>query len=579
MERQKARSRKKKTFGRKGWAAAGCCMAALLFAAGLIYGWIGKQYRQVFFPGTVINGLDASKKTVEEVKKMISSEIDGYVLRLKERDGRTEELLGSQIGLEAVFDGSLEALLEAQRPMEWIRYVRKPRSFDIDTMIQYDAGRFEAALAALKCFQEDLIEKPENAYISDYVSGQGYYIVPAREGNQLDENKAREEISQAVLTLKPELSFEELEAYIPPEISGDDAGLIHQVQTRNKYVNTVITYTFGDVRQTLNGDTISKWIGTDENGEPYVSSQEVAAYVKELASEYDTYNKAKVLKTSYGQNVRITGGSYGWRIDQAAEADELAALIRSGQSQVREPIYKQKGASRGGTDYGTTYVEINLTAQHLYFYKEGKLVVESDFVSGNEAKGWSTPAGVYSLTYKQRDAVLKGENYRTPVDYWMPFNGGIGLHDAAWRSAFGGTIYKTNGSHGCINLPPAVAKTIYENICAGVPVLCYHLAGTESKETSGQTQGGRTEETKAPSEETPKQTQAQTTEASAAAPETTAAAPETSSAASETSPAKTQTQEPFAASDAESPSSPEEIGPGMPGRNSEKEEIGPGVKK
>ena len=135
-------------------------------------------------------------------------------------------------------------------------------------------------------------------------------------------------------------------------------------------------------------------------------------------------------------------------------------------------------------------MEINLTAQHLFFYKEGKLVVESDFVSGNESRGWSTPAGAYPLTYKQRNATLKGQNYATPVSYWMPFNGGIGMHDAYWRSSFGGKIYKTNGSHGCINLPPAVAKTVYENISAGMPVLCYHLQGSESGTTSTTAQNG-----------------------------------------------------------------------------------------
>lgn len=91
-------------------------------------------------------------------------------------------------------------------------------------------------------------------------------------------------------------------------------------------------------------------------------------------------------------------------------------------------------------------------------------MVESDFVSGNLAKGWGTPAGSYPLAYKQKNAVLKGENYRTPVNYWMPFNNGIGMHDAKWRSSFGGAIYKTSGSHGCINLPPSVAKTIFDNI-------------------------------------------------------------------------------------------------------------------
>jgi hypothetical protein len=142
-------------------------------------------------------------------------------------------------------------------------------------------------------------------------------------------------------------------------------------------------------------------------------------------------------------------------------------------------VYSQTAASHTGNDYGDTYVEINLSAQHLFFYVDGELLIESDFVSGNASKGWSTPGGIFPLTYKERNATLRGANYATPVSYWMPFNGNIGMHDSNWRSSFGKNIYKTNGSHGCINLPPSVAKVIFENIEQGMPVLCYYLSGTE----------------------------------------------------------------------------------------------------
>lgn len=214
-------------------------------------------------------------------------------------------------------------------------------------------------------------------------------------------------------------------------------------------------------------------------------------------------------------------------------------------------------------------MEINLTAQHLYFYKDGKLLVESDFVSGNESKGWSTPAGVFPLTYKQRDATLKGETYRTPVSYWMPFNGNIGLHDATWRSTFGGTIYKTSGSHGCVNLPPAVAKTIFENIAAGVPVLCYHLSGTESQTASnGTSKPAETKpaETKPATEPT---TAAKPTEAPTTAPPATAAP---------TTAAPPATKEPETEISTSAPSKDGEVGPGGSG-TSGKKKTGPGVHK
>ncbi len=146
---------------------------------------------------------------------------------------------------------------------------------------------------------------------------------------------------------------------------------------------------------------------------------------------------------------------------------------------VREPTWSSQAVSHNTPDYGNTYVEINLTAQHLYYYKDGSLIIDSDFVSGRLSQGRETPTGIYKVDYKQRNATLKGEDYSTPVSFWMPFNGGVGMHDATWRGSFGGSIYVSNGSHGCINLPYSVAETIYNNIDAGCCVFVYKLGGTE----------------------------------------------------------------------------------------------------
>lgn len=560
MENVKPRSRKKKSFGLKGWAAIGCgTVAAAALIAALVYLQMGRQYEKVFFPNTTINGIDASKKSIEEVKQSIASDIKGYVLSIKERGGSTEQIKGSDIGMESVFDGSLEKLLAEQKTYQWLKHKKTPQEFEIGTMIQYDKNKFEAAVSGLSCLTDEHGKKPENAHVSDYVSGQGYHIIAATEGNQPDPEKVKSGISEAVINLKKEISLEELGAYKKPQIPTDDPQLIAQVQALNKYANVSITYSFGDQKKVLNGDTISKWIGIGEDGKAFINSASVTAYVKALASQYDTVGKAKSLKTASGQTVNIAGGSYGWKIDQSAEANELAELIRSGKSQVREPVYKKKAVSHGSTDYGNTYVEVNLTAQHLYFYKDGKLVVESDFVSGNEAKGWSTPPGVFSLAYKERDATLKGENYKTPVSYWMPFNGNIGFHDAKWRSTFGGSIYKNSGSHGCVNLPPSVAKTLFENIAAGVPVLCYQLPGTESKTTSNGTT--KPEETKPTAEPT-------TTAATTAAPTTTSPVPPTTTA-------PPVTREPETEPSTSAPSTEGQIGPGA--SRSTEHKNGPGA--
>ena len=191
---------------------------------------------------------------------------------------------------------------------------------------------------------------------------------------------------------------------------------------------------------------------------------------------HNTYGRNRTFTCSTGKKATVSGGDYGWLMDREKETDSLIRLIQKGAKKKKQPTYLQTAASHGTPDWGNTYVEINLSQQHLWYYKNKKLIIDSDFVSGNISKGYNTPQGVYSIMYLERNAILgarSNADYRTPVSYWMPFNGGIGMHDATWRSKFGGSIYLTNGSHGCINLPKAVAATIFANISSKTPVICY----------------------------------------------------------------------------------------------------------
>ena len=160
-------------------------------------------------------------------------------------------------------------------------------------------------------------------------------------------------------------------------------------------------------------------------------------------------------------------------VDRSGEIKDLIVAIKGGQTITKQPNYTQTAASHDANDIGNTYVEINMTKQHLWFYKNGSLVVQGDVVTGNVSINDATPKGVYRLKYKEKDATLKGEGYSVPVAEFMPFNGGIGIHPATWRNKFGGSIYLKNGSHGCINSPPSLARTIYDNIDANTAIVCY----------------------------------------------------------------------------------------------------------
>lgn len=480
------------------------------------------QYETHFFPNTCVNGVDVSGMDAATAKAALQTAIDSYSILIKARDRADESISGAEVGLSMVFDDTFDSALLNQNSSLWFLNLFKSTDYTMQTMCSVDDELFDKAADRLSCFDRASSASPTNATISSY-SDAGYTVVDGEPGNIIvDKDGVKECIKEAILSLDEsvDIDYEGNTFYLRPAIDAADDRLSAVIDTLNTYTKTRLHYTDTDI--TLAGDTISTWLSMDDTYNVLVDEEGIKGYVAEVAKTVDTSGKAKTLKTSYGKTVTVTGGSYGWKVNQEAEAAKLSEEIKTGEEIERELEYEQKAASHTEPDYGNTYVEINLTAQHLYYYKNGSLVIESDFVSGNLARGFGTPGGAYALAYKQRNAVLRGQGYASPVSYWMPFNRGIGLHDANWRGSFGGSIYKTNGSHGCINLPPAVAKVIFENIEAGCPVLCYFLDGTESSKTSSKT--GTSTATAAATQAATLPTQAETVPAvtESTAPESTA---------------------------------------------------------
>ncbi|SFG15591.1 L,D-transpeptidase [Oribacterium sp. WCC10] len=229
----------------------------------------------------------------------------------------------------------------------------------------------------------------------------------------------------------------------------------------------------------LDGLTISSWVIGNDGTNITVDSNQVAAYVQGLKDIYDTKGVQTWLSADGTQKTLAT--SYGFYIDLAGETAALMADIQSLQSVARPPVYSSVAAQGAMPQWGNTFVEVDISSQHAYFYQDGVCVWESPIVSGTATNaGRATPTGLFTVNYKTTDRILRGPigkngkpTYESHVDYWMPFNGGIGLHDANWRSSFGGDIYINNGSHGCINLPHDRAQALYGLINKGtVVVVC-----------------------------------------------------------------------------------------------------------
>ncbi len=458
--------------------AAGCVVAGLA----LIYVGFSVFFMSHFFFGTTINGMSVSGCSVESVQKKIKSNVSEYELTLVERDGTTEMIAGESIDLSPEFDDSLDALVARQNGFTWIAKLFTGQALENETLVSYDDEKLKEAVEGLSCMDEEKQTAPVSAEISKYSKEDGgYSVIPSVAGTLVDEDVLVETVREAVEGLAEEISLLDSGCYVEPEIGDDNEKLLAAVGTLNGYAKACITYEVGDDVFELSAATFSEWLTVDENFTVSIDEEQIADYVSSLASTYNTFYSAETLQTSYGQTVTISKSAYGWKVDQEAEQAEILEEIQAGETVSRDLNYSYTANSHGENDYGDSYVEINLTAQQLFLYKDGVLVLETDFVSGDEADGNSTPTGAYGITYTQKDATLRGETYETPVSFWMPFNGNVGMHDATWRSSFGAAIYKRNGSHGCINLPYSAAKTIFETVCTGYPVLVYELAGTESE--------------------------------------------------------------------------------------------------
>ncbi len=439
-----------------------------------------------YFPNTYIGYEDISCKTPEEIEERYLRRIGNYSLALVLRDKKVEYIDGKAIGLKPDYGNSLREALDDQHGYAFILSFFKKTMLD-DVPISIDEANYDLTVDNLECFKKINEIEPVDAHI-EYKDGM-YEIVDEVMGNKLDREKAKEIIRDSVLALKKEIDLDKLECYVNPSVMSGDEALFNAFAEANDYLTVDIEYASGGKMLSLDSDVISKfikldnkgWLVMDEEGHPVIKESEIDKFVSLIQKTYDTYKNNQTFHTSYGKDISVKNSVIGFKVDVTAEKEAIMAALSNKTSEQREPIFSRRAYSAGKYQYGNSYIEVNLTAQHVFVYLKGIKVYETDCVTGSVRRGTTTRVGMFTINYKQKNTTLRGQGYASFVYFWMPFDGGIGLHDATWRKQFGGTIYKTSGSHGCVNLPYSAAKQIYEFAYSGMPVIVYELAGTENK--------------------------------------------------------------------------------------------------
>ncbi|MBC2403076.1 L,D-transpeptidase family protein [Clostridium saccharobutylicum] len=412
------------------------------------------------------------EKNAEEVKIEVPEELKTYILELKERGNNKEQITATDIGLKYSSQWKTTHIKDKKSSFQWLFTLFDTRTSKITQVVDFDEVLLKKALDNLSCFDENNIIEPQNP-IFKYTEN-GYEIIDEVYGNKINKDILYNYVKNAILKGETIIDLESINCYEKPQYTSKSQEVIAAKDMLNKYVMSEITYKFGESKEVLDKSIINEWLTVDDNYQIIFDKEKIKKYLHVLSNTYDTVGKIRNFSTSLGKMVKVSGGDYGWAINIDNEMNELINIIKEGKTITRQPVYKQTAIYHDDNDIGNTYVEINMTKQHLWFYKNGTLVAAGDVVTGNISRGHSTPVGIYRLKFKQKNAVLKGESYRTPVKFWMPFNGGIGIHDASWRSQFGGDIYKTSGSHGCVNAPNYLAGIIFNNIEEDTPIVCYY---------------------------------------------------------------------------------------------------------
>ena len=442
-----------------------------IFTLLIIYFLISIYFNNHFFIGTYINGVNVSFKTVEEADTKLLNASYNYVLEIKERNGVVEYIEGDKINFEYKGTDKIDELKKKQNGFLWPKFLFTKNVYNVNNVYSYEKSLLDEEFNKLSCFAKENVIEPLDACF--HYNGTEYEIIKEVYGNKVNKDYLYAYILNSVLIGRETIDLEEINAYEYPDFTSTSDKVIEAQKQLNTFVSTTVYYNFDDEIEILDGSIINEWLEVDQFMNVVINENKVKEYLNDLSLKYDTYGKTRTFKTTTEKTVEVAGGNYGWKIDKTKEFDELINNIKNGETIKKEPLYIQKAWGTRENDIGNTYVEINLTNQCLWFYKNGELIVQGDVVTGNVSRGNATPQGTYMLNYKQKNATLKGAGYSSEVKYWMPFNCNIGIHDASWRWAFGGSVYKTDGSHGCVNAPLYLAKKIYENIEPGTPIVCY----------------------------------------------------------------------------------------------------------
>lgn len=445
----------------------------VLFAFIIIIGFYlykAMSYESRFLPKTSVNQVDIGNLTVKEANQKLVKTFDTQDFKINDHEKEWKSISKKDLGVKTEFTDDLKKDLKKQNVWSWpTSYLHKRKNITLNNtqLDEENLSKFLNEKVKPELDQLNAQREPtKNATIAK--TDNGFEIVPEQIGTAIDTNKVLEELGTKI---KEGQNTLELEQYVQqPTLTANSPEITANLEKIKKVTDVPYTYIINGQSVAIPKENITSWVSFDGQNVS-VDPNAVRDYVATLGQTYNTSQVNTSFKSTRRGDVSVPPGTYSWTIQVDSEADQLTKDILSGNGMNRTPI-TQGSATPDHSLVGGTYIEVDLQNQHMWYYKDGALQLETDIVSGKPST--PTPTGVFYVWNRERNATLVGENYRTPVAYWMPIDWtGVGIHDSNWQPAYGGNLWQTAGSHGCVNTPPGVMAQLFEMTATGTPVIVF----------------------------------------------------------------------------------------------------------
>lgn len=454
-------------------------VVAAIYLGGVAY------FNFFFMPSTSVDGQDVSLMSVEDVAtSLTAAKTSGWKASVS-GDGVSFELAAADISLAYDGESAARAAIAQQHPWAWpIELAQGAQQSlstgDVSAYVSLDSDAISSAVANAVSAASPAGASSGTTDITYDSEKKAYTASDSAQASRIDQNAATQTIANQAKTLATsiELGDESLQA----GESVDDA-----IKTANAMLAATVTLTLGGTEvTTVDADLISQWITIGDDLSVTLNQDAITTWAKgDLSAKTDSVGTARTYTRPDGvQESVVAGGVYGWSINGAEAAQDIYNDIMAGSPTTLElPCYSSAATyNPGGQDWPTRFIDVDISDQHaIFFDSDGSVIWEADVVTGQPNLNRSTTQGTWTITNKQSPSTLVGPNdesgnpqWVSHVDFWMGVVGNLmGFHNAPWRSAFGGDIYLTNGSHGCINLSYDDAEKLY-SLCNVGDVVIIH---------------------------------------------------------------------------------------------------------